>query len=240
MILGIETATDVCSVALLHDDALLAEINLFRPRAHAENLAPMVQDVLRYGQADAAALRAVAVSKGPGSYTGLRIGVATAKGLAFATGAALIGVPSLEALAASAAHRASPGDWIGAAFHSRRNEIYAGLFRIGADGLPEMNAPVATYHTDEALPGGLIEGMEEVTVCGEASAAFATMLEGSGVKVRTLGPADVFPRAASVARLALPRLRAGRTEPLSSFEPYYLNEFVAKKPAGTPFDRLPF
>ncbi|MEO1077246.1 MAG: tRNA (adenosine(37)-N6)-threonylcarbamoyltransferase complex dimerization subunit type 1 TsaB, partial [Bacteroidota bacterium] len=107
--LGIETATDVCSVALLEDDAVLAEASLRLPRQHAARLMPLVRDVLAHTGRATTDLDLVSVSEGPGSYTGLRIGVSTAKGLCLATGAALVGVGSLDALAQTADGIAEPG-----------------------------------------------------------------------------------------------------------------------------------
>ncbi|RMH54049.1 MAG: tRNA (adenosine(37)-N6)-threonylcarbamoyltransferase complex dimerization subunit type 1 TsaB, partial [Bacteroidetes bacterium] len=111
-LLALETATDVCSAALAEGDRLLVEETLYRARLHAERLVLLIEDVLRHADLTPAAVAAVAVSGGPGSYTGLRIGVSTAKGLAAATGAALVAVPSLEAQAAAVAPFAAAGDLI--------------------------------------------------------------------------------------------------------------------------------
>src|SRR5690554_576977 len=112
-LLAIETATNVCSVAVAQSGRLRAEISLSRPRAHAEHLVPMIQDALRYADVRADQLQVVAVSSGPGSYTGLRIGVSTAKGLAEAVEAALVGVPTLMGLAAQI--QTVPGEYVAAA-----------------------------------------------------------------------------------------------------------------------------
>ncbi|MDV3308922.1 MAG: tRNA (adenosine(37)-N6)-threonylcarbamoyltransferase complex dimerization subunit type 1 TsaB, partial [Cyclobacteriaceae bacterium] len=98
-ILCIETSTDVCSVALFADDRLVENREVHEPQAHAEKLAVFVDEVFRESGVAADRLSAVAVSEGPGSYTGLRIGVSTAKGLSYALGIPLIAVGTLELMA---------------------------------------------------------------------------------------------------------------------------------------------
>ena len=134
-LLALETATDVCSVAVLRDGAVTAQASLHRPRVHAEQLVPLVDNLLERAAVNRADLDAIAVSMGPGSYTGLRIGVSTAKGLAMALDAALIGVPTLEALAASVQPAAATGDVACALLDARRDEVYAAAYEITDDGL---------------------------------------------------------------------------------------------------------
>ncbi|MEM8601969.1 MAG: tRNA (adenosine(37)-N6)-threonylcarbamoyltransferase complex dimerization subunit type 1 TsaB [Bacteroidota bacterium] len=234
--LGIETATDVCSVALLDGDALLAEASLRLPRQHAARLVPLVRDVLAHTGRAATDLDLVAVSEGPGSYTGLRIGVSTAKGLAIAADARLVGVPSLEALACQAAPLAQPGDRIAVAFPSRRGEVYAAGFVVS----PE--------HDIASLPGAgptAIVLDEAAAWWPDSDAAATTWLLGPAAPqlgaalarplTRLLDAARFAPSAALVARLGRERAYdahgdAWRTEDVASFEPSYLKEFVAGKP----------
>ena len=138
-VLGIDTATHACSVALLQGSDVVFEATLMRRQAHAEHLAALIQHVLFHGDVQTSDIDLVCVSKGPGSYTGLRIGVSTAKGIAFASDAALVGVPSLEATAASVKPFASPGDVLVAAFDARRDDVYTAVYSYGDDGtLAEM------------------------------------------------------------------------------------------------------
>lgn len=125
MLLAIETATDVCAVALLDGDRVVATRETDVPRAHAARLAPMIAEVL--GEAGVATrdLTTVAVSVGPGSFTGLRIGIGTATGLALATGAALVPVPTLDALALAARDAGLTGPLL-AVLPSRRGEVFVG------------------------------------------------------------------------------------------------------------------
>ena len=240
-LLALETATDLCSVALLDGDHVAVELTLARPRAHAENLVPLLRDALRYGGVEASALEAVAVSQGPGSYTGLRIGASTAKGLATALDVPLVAVPSLEVLAAAVAPAASPGDVICAAFNARRDEFYAAAFERGPDGTLAALRETAALEASSvpewlAAPAG-----RRVWLVGEGAAGIEAALAAAGAEDlhRPGAPFDV-PSAGWVGRLARPRLAAGRVEDAAAFEPFYLKEFVAKKPQSSIFERLPF
>ena len=129
-ILALETATNVCSVAVSRNGRIVACSSLHRARAHAEQLVPMIEDVLEYADLDTKNLTTIAVSSGPGSYTGLRIGASTAKGLALAVDARIVSIPSLEARAHLVRPFAAPGDDIVAATMARKGEAYVALFRI--------------------------------------------------------------------------------------------------------------
>jgi tRNA threonylcarbamoyladenosine biosynthesis protein TsaB len=231
--LALETATDVCGAALSRDDAVVAEAHLRRPRVHARHLTPLIEDVLRHGDVAAGALDAVAVSMGPGSYTGLRIGVSTAKGWAAATGAALIGVPTLEALAARAAPAAEPGDVACALLDARRDEVYAAAYRLGPDALDLQAGPDAL--AVEALPDwlGAVEG--RLWLLGDGAAKARAALSRVQAPATVLPPDRVGPSAAWVARRAAPRLAAGDTADAAAFEPFYLKDFYGT-PAPPPLE----
>ncbi len=240
-LLAIETATDVCGVALMEDARVTATLTLARPRRHAEQLVSLIRDALRYGGLEAGALGAVAVSMGPGSYTGLRIGVSTAKGLALAVGAQLVGVPTLEALAATALPAADPGDVVCAAFNARREEVYAAAFRVGADaGLTPLAETTALPTGD--LPTWLpVQTAGRLWLVGEGAPAAAEALAPTwGARLRALPPDAYPPDAAAVARLGHDRLARGETEDVGAFEPFYLKAFVARRNTRSAFERLPF
>lgn len=238
-LIALETATDVCGVALLDGAHVVAELALARPRAHAENLVAMIQDALRYGGVAAAALDAVVVSQGPGSYTGLRIGASTAKGLAAALDVPLVAVPSLQALAAGVAAAAAPGDIVCAAFNARRDEAYAAAFRVGAQGRLDAFRETAAVATEEAAAWlGASDGAR-LWLVGEGAALLAPALADAADVCRPGGAFDV-PSAARVGHFGRDRLAAGQTEDVAAFEPFYLKAFVAKKPKRSIFERLNF
>lgn len=237
-LLALETATDACSVALTDGDRLLADVTLHQPRRHAERLVPLVQDVLGQAGLAPSALTAIAVSSGPGSYTGLRIGVSTAKGLAAATGAALVAVPSLAALAEAVAPVTIPGDTIVAAFNSRRNEVYIAAFRRESGAALRPLGETAALHTS-AVPDWLGNPPSgTLWLAGEGAERLAPVLDGAERAYRLVPHTVATPSARHVARLGWARYEAGRVEDLAAFEPRYLKEFVAKKPRASVFEKL--
>ncbi len=240
-LLALETATDLCGVALIQEERLTVELTLFRPRAHAENLAVLIRDALRYGNIEARDLEGIAVSMGPGSYTGLRIGTSSAKGLAFAADAALVGVSSLEALSASVAASAAPGDVVCTAFRARRDEVYAAAFRVAASGILEPIAETAALKQDDISMwlGPLASG--RVWLAGEGAQTLSCAIARTPSLEVIMADSSVFaPSAAWVARRGLERMKNGLIEDLASFEPFYLKEFVAKEQKRSIFERLSF
>ncbi len=231
-LLALETATDTCGVALLQGDEVVAETHLHRPRVHSERLTSLVEDVLRHADVDSSALDAVAVSMGPGSYTGLRIGVSTAKGWAFATDANLVGVPTLEAYAARIRPGAERGDAICPLFDARRDEVYAGAYRATDDGLV-LQADTKALTVD-ALPEwiGAVEGRLWLVGDGALKSREAFAEIGTGQTV--LSPDIVPPSAAWVARRGQRRLNTHGPDDVASFEPLYVKE-VHATPAPSPF-----
>ena len=233
MLLALETATDVCSVALLDGDRPVGLAEVLRPRAHAALLAPLIRDVLAQAERAVGDVTAIAVSAGPGSYTGLRIGASTAKGLAYVNGAALVAVPSLAALASGAQDVLADDDLLVAAFRSRRDEVYAAAFRRTPDGLTPAAEAAAVEVGD--LAGWLPERTGTLWVVGEAGALVAETLGGA---VRVLDPVRFRPSATLVGACGAAKLAAGEVVDVAAFEPEYLKDFVAKR-ARPIFERLP-
>lgn len=233
MLLALETATDVCSVALLDGDRVVGVGEVLRPRAHAALLTPLIRDVLAQAGRSVDDLTAIAVSAGPGSYTGLRIGASTAKGLAWVNGAALVAVPSLEALAISAQDALADGDLLITAFRSRRDEVYAAAFARSSDGLTSV-AEAAAVEVDN-LGEWLPEYAGTLWIAGEAGALVASAV---GHRSRVLDPGRFRPSAAHVGTLGAAKLAAGDLADVAAFEPEYLKDFVAKR-ARPIFERLP-
>ncbi len=248
--LAIETATDICSVAVLKDDRVEIEISLGRPRAHSENLVLMIKDALNYAQVSARELAGIIVSKGPGSYTGLRIGVSAAKGLAYAHGIGLVGVPSLEALAHNALKHTGSGATIATAFNSRRNEVYLGLFKVTEDNSISALTPVASLQLDEI--SSFIEAAHTsaqfprpLVIAGEGGAFVAAEMaslsgDGQPFNLEVLPATLVKPSAGTVATLGAARHKTAGPDDTADFEPFYLNEFIPKSRKKSIFDRLPF
>ncbi|NNF58174.1 MAG: tRNA (adenosine(37)-N6)-threonylcarbamoyltransferase complex dimerization subunit type 1 TsaB [Rhodothermaceae bacterium] len=225
LLLGIETATDVCSVALLDGEALLAETSLFVPRSHAARLAPLIQEMLAHTGRTAADLDAIAVSAGPGSFTGLRIGASTAKGLAVAADAVLVAVPTLDALAQAAWPAPDPTPVL-VTLPSRRGEVYGALYRPDVAGL--VHAREAKALTLAEIKAWLPEE-EALRLLGPGSSLVVEAAEQAGL-ARTFDVPEASPSATRVARLGRARWEAGETENVAAWEPFYLKAFVAKPP----------
>jgi tRNA threonylcarbamoyladenosine biosynthesis protein TsaB len=237
LLLSIDTAGSACAVALTDPDGETVHRILSEPRLHSSMLVPLIDEIVRDAEHVMTDLRAVAVSKGPGSFTGLRIGVSTAKGLAFGLNLPIVGVPTFEALVHANRHLADEGDVVATSSPSRRNEVYIQTFRI-TSGLPEaISAPVSARHSElENFVAGI---HQTIMVIGEGAASVSDVLSGSNLVV-TRPPVDaVKPVILGIAELGLRRLAEHDVEDLAMFEPFYLKDFVAKI-GGSPFDRLKF
>lgn len=211
LILGIDTATDVCAAAVLDGDRVLAEAALHVPRSHGRRLAPLVGELLAHAGRPASDLEVVAVSAGPGSYTGLRIGMSLAKGLTLSTDAAFVAVPTLEALAFGLEGA------VAVVLPSRRGEVYAAVYRAGL----EVVAPAALEVADvgDWLPADLdaVGGPGTVRLDGIRLEVPRVDLEASGVSVARLGRRvleDVGPQDPATA------------------EPLYLKPVAVSTPKG--------
>lgn len=231
-LLALETATSTCGVAVLRNDTVLVQAHLHRPRVHSGRLTPLVEEVLQHADVSSDDLDAVAVSMGPGSYTGLRIGVSTAKGWALATDAALVGVPTLGAYAAQLQPVAAEGDVVCALLDARRDEVYAGASRMTPEGMEE-HAPTKALPA-EALPEWLGEVAGHLWLMGDGAPKAQESL--SAVEApRTLIPADEMgPSAAWVARRGRHRLAAEGPDDVATFEPLYVKD-VHATPVPSPF-----
>ncbi len=232
-LLALETATPTCGVALLRDEDVVAEAHLHRPRIHSERLTPLIEDVLAHGGVDASALDAIAVSMGPGSYTGLRIGVSTAKGWALSTQADLIGVPTLEAYAAQLRPVVQPNDVVCALLDARRDEVYAGAFRWAEDDSLEGHAETKALTVD-ALPDwiGTVNG--RLWLVGDGAEKSEDALSDAAPQRTIISPDDRPPSAAWVGRRGRTRLSTDGPDDLATFEPFYVKE-VHATPAPSPF-----
>ena len=197
---------------MARDGVVLAEGVYRESRSHTASLPLLVERV--FGDAGLALedLEGIAVSIGPGSFTGLRIGLALAKGLAFAGGLPLVGVPTLEALAWVV--DAEPGTTVCAALDARKREVYAALFAVEAEGPRRLTPDLAL--APEALAARL---PRPCTVVGDAGEVYG---EALGAHARLLPFATHHPRGGVIARLGAARLAAGEAANLGTLEPVYV------------------
>jgi tRNA threonylcarbamoyladenosine biosynthesis protein TsaB len=222
--LTIDTASDMASVALSREGALEVELTWRCQRNHSRELLPAVEYLMQRSGVDKGELTAVFVCIGPGSYTGLRVGIASAKGLAFALGLPIVGVGRLEADAYQHADFAGP---ICAVHRAGRGELAWAVYRTTPTGWREVLSPRLTE------PEALIAGVRRQTLfCGEIDDELAARLrEALDAKARFASQATSLRRAATIAELAWRRLAAGQADDAASLRPIYLREAVWARPS---------
>ncbi|MFZ0241771.1 MAG: tRNA (adenosine(37)-N6)-threonylcarbamoyltransferase complex dimerization subunit type 1 TsaB [Desulfobacterales bacterium] len=220
-ILAVDTATTTCSVAVIDGERLLAEINLGDSRTHTRHLAGMVRDVCRLAGVAVGALDAYAVVKGPGSFTGLRIGVSTVKGLAEGAGRPIVGISALRALAEQAA---ASTPLVCPLIDARRSEVYGACYGLD-DGVLTQRHSARVTPLDRVLRGIDLP----CTFIGNGAELYRRQirdrLEKNAHFARTAAHAI---RACTVARLARQRLADGDSDEIARFVPDYLRKSDAQ------------
>ncbi len=215
LILALDTATDRGSLALMAADRLLLEYSLESPGAYLTSLLPGVEALLQASGRRLEEVGAIAVSQGPGNFTGLRLGLATAKGLAWALTCPLVPVPTLEVLAAQCPYQPDP---IAVLIDAKRQEVFFGLFRCRKERPEPLTDPLRLPVSD--LPPRL---HPPLTLTGPGLNAYRDFLEKTLPKEILWAPPELrYPRAGSVARLARWRLEQGLTIAPAQLTPTYL------------------
>lgn len=214
-ILGIETATKTGGVAIVSENGVLAEYTLNIEVTHSERLMSTVDRVLKDTGFTLANIYGYGVSIGPGSFTGLRIGLSTIKGLAFATGKPVAAVPTLRALAWNIPFSRYP---VCPLLDARKKEVYAGLYRYdGGNYVQEMPDTVISL----AEMAGKTAG--EILFTGEGARLFAGDIQKSfGDRAHFATLSSSVPSAASVAEIALMMLKAGQQTAPDELVPMYI------------------
>lgn len=214
-ILSIETAARVCSVAVHVDGVVLGLSELHLDNIHGRKLIPVVKELLVSLGLQRSDLDAIAVSKGPGSYTGLRIGVSTAKGLAYAWDLPLIGVDTLDALARNVRDYAGVEDVVIPVLDARRMEVYAKV--VDSVGR-EMEATAAVVVDEGSFRAYAEEAI--VFIIGDAVPKLRAVLRHPNMRL-----IEQFNSAKTLGEIAYESYRQGVFEDLAYFEPNYLKEF---------------
>lgn len=216
LILNIETSTKNCSVCLAKDGEVVAlrEINDAN-YSHAEKLHPFIDEVLKEANLKISDIDAFAVSKGPGSYTGLRIGVSAAKGLCFASDKPLISIDTLKALA----HSISIEDGvIIPLLDARRMEVYSSVFDVDYHQVREIKAEII----DENSFVNFLEN-GNVYFLGDGSEKCKSIINHKNAQFMD----DQFPSSEQMAQLSYKKFKTSDFEDVAYFEPFYLKNFVA-------------
>ncbi|MBO7347759.1 MAG: tRNA (adenosine(37)-N6)-threonylcarbamoyltransferase complex dimerization subunit type 1 TsaB [Bacteroidaceae bacterium] len=223
-ILSIETSTEVCSVAVAEDNHVIYHEEDFDGPSHAVNCGVFTQNALSFAESHAIPLDAVAVSEGPGSYTGLRIGVSMAKGVAYGRNIPLINVPTLELLCVPVLlyHEEIPDNsLLVPMIDARRMEVYAAIYDRSLHCLRGIQADIVDAETyKDYLERG------PVVFFGNGSAKCKEIIKHTNA----IFVQDINPLASNMAPLAEQRIRSGRIADTAYFEPFYLKDFHATKP----------
>jgi tRNA threonylcarbamoyladenosine biosynthesis protein TsaB len=223
VILNIETSTTVCSVTLSSDGKPVAGRVSYTGPSHASLLSVFIQQIMAETTADYPCPDAVAVSCGPGSYTGLRIGVSTAKGLCYGWGVPLIAVNTLQLLACGllAGHELPEDALLCPMIDARRMEVYTAVY----DRKLELVKPVSAKIIDENSYNDLLD-KQQVCFFGNGAAKCRSAI----MHPNALFFEGVEPLADNMIALSEAAFRAQRFEDTAYFEPFYLKEFVATVP----------
>ncbi len=215
MYIAIDTSTDFASLALVQDDQIIGEMNWRCGRDHTAQLLPSLSVLLDRAGLELKTAAGIVVARGPGSYNGLRVGLSTAKALAFSLSVPLVGVSTLEAEAYQHAERGLP---VCAVFNAGRGEVAAAIYRKQGDDWTRLVAEHVT--TVEALAASI---NAQTVFCGEYVAAIAAeLIERLGKKAIIAPPASRLRRAGYLAELGLRRLKAGDYDDPTALQPLYL------------------
>ncbi len=226
-VLGIETTTNVCAAAIASDGEVLTERSLNVPHLHSEKLLVLIDESLTEAHIPLNAVDAIGISIGPGSFTGLRIGLSVAKGLAFGSGKPIVPVPTLMALAEETRRsgRLRIGGIVLSVIDARRDELYAGLFRWNGSAWDELKASSALTVAEAAQ---LISQYPRMIIMGDGAEKLQHYLASEGIPSGQLIVPPVAERqctAGSVAFLAARLAKDNLFADIGTLEPLYVKEF---------------
>ena len=226
MVLCLETATPVCSVALNENCCTIGLRETEGQNAHSEKITNFIREVMETAEMDYRKLDAVAVSKGPGSYTGLRIGVSTAKGICYAADLPLMAIDTLEAMAHGMKDKLgsqiAENDLLVPMIDARRMEVYAAIFDANLNKIKDTEAVVMDENSFAELSKN-----HRLWLFGDGAPKLSELFENQP----NISIIDGFkPSAAYMRPLAEKALRERDFVDVAYFEPFYLKDFVAGKP----------
>lgn len=223
IVLGLDTATQACSVAIGDETGILFEMLTTVAETHSRHLMGMARQVCMAAGIDWSGIDACAVTGGPGSFTGLRIGISTVKGLCYARCKPLVAVSTLEVLAYQACGKDGglPGSIL-SLINARRKEVYAGWYMRDAGGLLRPIGPAQAVAIDEVIETAPLRPLR---VVGDGALLYRERIEGAYGNEVICPDSDVHvPRASTLVRLAIPRIFDGKTVDPASFTPEYIRK----------------
>ncbi|MBO0342621.1 tRNA (adenosine(37)-N6)-threonylcarbamoyltransferase complex dimerization subunit type 1 TsaB [Flagellimonas profundi] len=219
IILNLETATTNCSVSISNDDKVVVlQENNAANYSHSEQLHVFIKEALKEASLSFSDLDAVAISKGPGSYTGLRIGVSAAKGLCFSLDLPLISIPTLQSMAHQV--QLEPGEMVIPVLDARRMEVYSCVYDNNYQEIRETRAEVI----NEASFADYVSG-KKVYVLGSGAEKCRGALQHPNFVFND----SVVPSSKQMASIAFEKFKSNQFEDVAYFEPYYLKDFVLQQ-----------
>lgn len=223
IVLGIDTATRQTSVALGTERGTTAQLSLAVGRSHQEILVPAIEHLLQWSEGSLSHLGGIAVGIGPGLFTGLRVGVETARTLAQVLTAPIVGISSLDVLAFSLRDARRT---IGAVIDARRGEVFFGLYRPTPGGVSRASEFMVL--SPDALTAELEARGEEVVLVGDGALRYQRELASLGGRVEFASASLAYPQAASLVELAIPRLEREEFDRAFEVLPLYLRKSDAE------------
>ena len=217
LILNIETSTKNCSVALYKSNKLVSEKSLLSDKySHSEKLNLFIEDLIKESSFEFKDIDAISVSKGPGSYTGLRIGVSTAKGLCYALSIPLISVSTLRAMSYSMSQRKTGFDFYCPMIDARRMEVFSAFFDNDNNIVRKVQADII----DKNSYSQFLEN--KVLFFGDGSSKCIDLINSKNAFFEK----DIFPKASDMALISLDKYNHKDFEDVAYFEPFYLKDFI--------------
>lgn len=220
LILSLDSSTTICSVAIHSGTKLLGSQEIHEGQAHAEKLGPLIKHVLEITSVSVDELDAIAICSGPGSYTGLRIGTSTAKGLCYSLNIPLLAVDVLTVMAYQVLKQTISATVLCPMIDARRMEVYCSLF----DDSLRMLGPIEAKVIDENSFSEILNDGKVVFFGNGAEKCSSILSHPNAVFLE-----GIYPSAESLGDLAFLKFDKGQLEDLIHFEPMYLKEFLIKK-----------
>lgn len=221
LILSLETSAKVCSVAIHDETTLIATSEIHIEQSHASKLAVLIDEVKNKAGIELRQLSAVAISSGPGSYTGLRIGTSTAKGLCYALGIPLISIGSLELLAFQMKENNSQQAYLCPMIDARRMEVYCFV----TDASLNIIQPTEAKVIDETSFKEYLD-KHKILFFGDGSDKCKEKISHNHAQF----VGGMYPKASQLGLMAFEKLKRNEIEDVVNFEPHYLKEFLIKQP----------
>lgn len=224
LILSIETSTTVCSAALHQAGTLVASLEIHQEYSHASKLAPLIDQLCKLSGYPVSKIGAIAISAGPGSYTGLRIGTSLAKGLCYSNNLPIIAISSLQVLGLKIAETNAGNDLLCPMIDARRMEVYSQVFDRS---LKERNSIEAVIVNENSY-SEFLDG-QAVIFFGNGSDKCREIIRHPNAKFLS----GITPSAIQLGTLAYQKWKADKFEDIHQFVPFYLKEFFTKKTPET-------